>query len=180
MNRILAANPSLLQHILQVQHAPQAYSPFACPHCGIACPWHHGVYLRKADRSDTADASFNPVPVCRFICRRCRRTCSRLPLAIAPRRWYDWDSQQRVLVWLLSELSLHQASARACLDRRTVRRWYAWLREQTEIFAFHLRSRFPEQLGRIGGDWKVFWRTCLDLMPLRDAMALLDRELDVP
>ena len=27
----------------------------------------------------------------------CRRTCSRLPLCIAPRRWYDWALQQVVL-----------------------------------------------------------------------------------
>jgi hypothetical protein len=67
--------------------------------------------------------------VCRCICRGlgCRRTCSRLPLAIAPRRWYDRAIQQRVLEWLLSALSLHQAGERARLDRRTVRRLCASL-----------------------------------------------------
>jgi transposase-like protein len=180
MDRILSANPSLLQHILQVHHSPEAYRPFACPHCGLASPWLHGVYVRKADRSGAADDSLNPVPVCRFLCRGCGRTCSRLPLAIAPRRWYDWEMQQRVLQWLLSAVSLHQASERAHLDRRTVRRWREWLREQTALFSFHLRERFPEQLGRIGGDWMAFWRACLDLMPLCEAMALLGPKLDVP
>lgn len=181
MNRILSANPSLLQHILQVHHSPQTYRPCACPHCGLAGLWLHGIYVRKADRSGAVDDSLNPVPVCRFLCHGCGRTCSRLPLAMTPRRWYDWEVQQRVLVWLLSELSLHQISARACLDRRTVRRWREWLREQTALFSFHLRERFPEQLGRIGGDWKAFWRACLELMPLCEAMALLaSRGLDVP
>jgi transposase-like protein len=179
MNRILAANPSLFQHIIQIHHSPEVYRPIACPHCGVACPWLHGVYVRKADRSDAADGSFNPVPVCRFICRGCRRTCSRLPLAIAPRRWYDWAIQQHVLEWLLSELSLHQAAERASLDRRTVRRWWGWLKSSTELFSFNLRGRFPE-LGRTGDDWKTFWRAVLNLMPLCEAMAWLDRELVVP
>ena len=98
---------------------------------------------------------------------------------MAPRRWYDWEVQQRVLEWLLAELSLHMVSERARLDRRTVRRWWEWLREQTTLFSFHLRQRFPD-LGRTGDDWKAFWRACLDLMPLRDVMELLDRSLDVP
>jgi hypothetical protein len=103
--------------------------PHECPHCGLHSPWHHGCYERKADSDGTADASLNPVPVCRFICRGlgCKRTCSRLPLALAPRRWYDWAIQQRVLEWLLSALSLHQAGERARLDRGTVRRLCASL-----------------------------------------------------
>jgi hypothetical protein len=180
MNRILSANPSLLHHIFQISHSPQAYRPEQCPHCGLADPWHHGVYERKADRSCTGgETSLNHVPVCRFFCGGCWRTCSRLPLAMAPRRWHDWEVQQRVLEWLLAELSLHQASKCAHLDRRTVRRWWEWLREQTTLFSFFLRKRFPD-LGRSGDDWKAFWRACLDLMPLRDVMEMLDCSLDVP
>jgi transposase-like protein len=179
MLRILAANPFLPQHIDQIHHAPEVYRPLACVHCGLGWPWHHGCYERKADRSGAVDASLNPVPVCRFICHGCGRTCSRLPLAIAPRRWYDWAIQQRVLEWLLSELSLHQAGERAHLDRRTVRRWWEWLKSCTEQFSFKLRSRFPE-LGRVGDDWKAFWRAVLNQMPLCEAMAWLDRELVIP
>lgn len=179
MLRILAANPLLSQHIAQILHAPELYRPLACAHCGLASPWHHGFYTRKADRSGGPDASLNPVPVCRFICHGCRRTGSRVPLAIAPRRWYDWALQQRVLEWLLSALSLHQAAKRAELDRRTVRRWWAWLKSSTQLFSFKLRSRFPE-LGRAGDDWKAFWRAVLAAMPLCEAMAWLDRELVVP
>jgi len=179
MLRILAANPFLPQHIDQIHHAPEVYRPLACVHCGLGSPWRHGCYKRKADRSGAVDASLNPVPVCRFICHGCGRTCSRLPLAIAARRWYDWAIQQRVLEWLLSELSLHQAGERAHLDRRTVRRWWEWLKSCTEQFSFKLRSRFPE-LGRAGDDWKAFWRAVLNQMPLCEAMAWLDLDLVVP
>jgi transposase-like protein len=180
MLRILSANPFLPQHIEQVHHCPEVYRPIACPHCGLGGLWHHGCYERKADRPGAkADVSLNPVPVCRFMCQGCGHTCSRLPLCIAPRRWYDWDIQQRVLQWLMSELSLHRVSERARLDRRTVRRWWEWLESCTETFSFHLRSRFPE-LGRAGDDWQAFWRVCLNLMPLSEAMAWLDYELSVP
>jgi transposase-like protein len=180
MLRILSANPFLAQHIEQVLHCPEVYRPIACPHCGLGGLWHHGCYERKADRPGArADVSLNPVPVCRFMCQGCGHTCSRLPLCIAPRRWYDWDIQQRVLQWLMSELSLHQVSERARLDRRTVRRWWEWLESCTETFSFHLRSRFPE-LGRAGDDWQAFWQACLNLMPLSEAMAWLDYDISVP
>jgi len=90
MHRILSANPFLPQHIAQIEHAPAVYLPAACPHCGLAGLWQHGCYERKADRGDAAaGASLNPVRVCRFLCQGCGRTCSRLPLCIAPRRWHD-------------------------------------------------------------------------------------------
>jgi transposase-like protein len=179
MLRILAANPFLPQHIDQILHAPEVYRPLACVYCGLGLPWCHGFYARKADRSGEADASLNPVPVCRFLCHGCGRTSSRLPMAIAPLRWYDWEVQQRVLEWLLSAMSLHQAAERAHLDRRTVRRWWEWLKSNTELFAFKLRERFAE-LGRTGDDWKQFWRAVLNRMPLCEAMAWLDRDLVVP
>jgi hypothetical protein len=180
MYRILSANPTLQQHIAQINLDPLAYLPDACPHCGLGGLWQHGFYERKADRSDSAwETSLNPVFICRFFCSGCRRTCSRLPLCIAPLRWYDWELQQNVLEWLLAEISLRQASIRASLDRRTVRRWWAWLNARTDQFAFHLRSRFPE-LGRASGDFKSFWKACLKQLPLSDLMAWLDKELAVP
>ncbi len=179
MNRILSANSQLREHIAHIAHAPQAYRPDKCPYCGVAHPWLHGLYWRKADRDATAGASKNPVPVARFCCSSCRRTCSRLPLCIAPRRWYNWEMQQCVLLWLLSDQSLHQVSWWAGPSRSTVRRWREWLRLRSERFMFCLRSRFPE-LGRIDDSWQAFWCNCLDQMPLRQAMAWLDRELAIP
>jgi Domain of unknown function (DUF6431) len=116
MHRIVFAFPTLQQHLRAVRSTPQSYRPDACGHCGSACLWCHGCYHRKADRND--DGSLNPVPVLRFRCSTCRRTCSRLPLCICPRRWYGWALQQQVLLLLLIGASLRRCGARPELLHR--------------------------------------------------------------
>jgi len=140
--------------------------------------WRHGCYHRKADRGAGAGESLNPVPVLRFLCRACERTCSRLPACIAPRRWYDWFVQQAVLLLLLSGGSVCHCARCTSRDRRTVRRWRDWLRERSEQFAFFLRSRLPE-LGRLP-EFESFWRNVIDGLSLQKAIAWLDRDLVVP
>jgi len=108
----------------------------------------------------------------------CNRTCSRLPLCIAPRRWYGWAVQQTVLQFLLIGGSVRRCSRSTGLARRTVRRWRDWLDERSETFAFVLRSRFAE-LGR-SPDRSAFWRQVLDHLSLAPAMAWLDQEIIVP
>ena len=123
--------------------------------------WGHGCYYRKADRGRYPGPSRNPVPILRYCCPGCSRTCSRLPLCIAPRRWYDWAVQQQVLQFLLNGYALHCCSRCTFLDRRTVRRWRDWLNTCSETFMFFLRSRFPEW-GR-SVDQPSFWRLVLDV-----------------
>ena len=177
MHRIVTSVTSLGQHLEALGANPEVYRPVACPHCRLGGLWRHGCYHRKADRSAGGE-SRNPVPVLRFLCRACERTCSRLPLCIAPRRWYDWAVQQVVLALLLAGCSLHRCCRCTCRARRTVRRWWDWLRDRGESFAFFLRSRFA-QLGR-SADHESFWRHVLHSMSLGQAMAWLDRELIVP
>ena len=177
MHRIVASIITLDQHLDAVKTNRDAYRPDACPYCRLGGLWRHGCYHRKADRSADGE-SRNPVPVLRFLCRQCLRTCSRLPLCIAPRRWYDWAVQQVVLALLLSGSSLHIFSRCTCRARRTVRRWRDWLHERSESFAFFLRSRFA-QLGR-SADHDSLWRNVFDRLSLAQAMAWLDRELIVP
>jgi len=181
MYRIVPAVISLEQHLETVSHKPYVYRPSRCPHCGLANRlWGHGRYERKAvrpghiDEADEAANVENPIPIFRFLCGGCRRTCSRLPAVIAPRRWYDWSTQQRVLGLLLLGQSLRRASATARLGRHTVRRWWRWLAGRSELFGLFLKTRFSE-LGR-AVDWKSFWMVCFDRMPLRDCMALLDND----
>ena len=174
MQRIVPAILSLPQHREFLEHEPVIYRPAACPHCGLAKPWSHGFYARKADRQPTSSESMNPVFIPRFYCQGCRQTCSRLPECVAPRRWYGWAVQQGVLLWLLAGGSVHQAADRGGVDRHTVRRWWGWLKERSEMFGFWLRSRFPD-LGR-SADFAGFWQACLASMPLSQAMAWLDLE----
>jgi hypothetical protein len=178
MQRIVSSTTTLEHHCSAVSQTPEVYRPLCCPHCGLKVLWRHGHYYRKADRGRHGEVSFNPVPICRYCCSGCRRTCSRLPLCIAPRRWYDWLVQQEVLQKLLSGFSLHACSRCTCLDRRTVRRWRDWLHARSATFTFFLRSRFPKW-GR-SPEGPHFWRAVLDYMPLPEVMAWLDRDLTVP
>lgn len=179
MQRIVSSIKTLEHHCRAIIDTPEVYRPPCCPHCGLKVMWRHGHYDRKADRGGHDGPSLNPVPVSRYSCSGCRRTCSRLPLCIAPRRWYDWAVQQAVLVFLLVGGSLHECSrCGRCLDRRTVRRWRDWLESRSDVFTFFLRSRFPEW-GR-SADGPPFWRAVLDHTSLADVMAWLDRDLIVP
>jgi transposase-like protein len=172
MQRIVPAILTLQQHREALEGDPVIYRPAACPHCGLAKPWGHGGYPRKADRRPEPPGSLNPVFIPRFFCQGCRQTCSRLPECIAPRRWYGWVVQQVVLLWLWAGGSVHQAAVQGGVDRHTVRRWRDWLRARGEVFGFRLRSRFPE-LGRAVA-FSGFWRGCWAAMPLSEAMAWLD------
>lgn len=177
MQRIVGGIASLAQHLLTIATDPEQYRPRACPHCGRAGVWRHGCYHRKADRS-AGGVSLNPVPVLRFLCGACVRTCSRLPECIAPRRWWDWAVQQAVLLMLLAGVSVRGCARQSGRDRHTVRRWRHWLAARGEQFAFFLRSRWPE-LGR-QGDYASFWRQVIAELSLGQAMAWLDGELLVP
>jgi len=101
MQRIVAGIDTIKQHLEAIKQTPEAYRPPCCPHCGLKTLWQHGHYERKADRRAGQD-SLNPVPICRYCCSGCRRTCSRLPACIAPRRWYDWSVQQALLAQRLN------------------------------------------------------------------------------
>lgn len=178
MNRIVASVTTLEQHIEAVKQTPEIYRPLCCPHCGIKIVWQHGYYTRKADRRQQGEDSLNPVPILRFCCSACRRTCSRLPLCIAPRRWYDWSAQQGALDGLLNGDSLRGCARAEVRDRSTIGRWWNWLQERGQTFESHLRARLPE-LGRVAG-FVDFWRHVFKSMGLAAAMALLDWELIVP
>jgi transposase-like protein len=170
MYRIVLEYLTLEQHLRAVVSTAQSYRPDRCPHCGSGNLWGHGCYDRKADHS--SHAALNPVPVPRFRCPECSRTCSRLPLCICPRRWYGWALQQLVFSLRLSGVSLRRTAAVTGLARHTVRRWWRWLEAGSGDFAFYLRSRFHD-LGRTT-DAPSFWRACFARMPLCGAMAWLD------
>lgn len=81
------------------------------------------------------------------LCLGRHQTCSRLPECIAPRRWYNWVTQQIVILMLLCNYSLCCCSQQYRLDRRTIRRWWNELHERSHEFELFLRVRFPD-LGR--------------------------------
>lgn len=171
MLRLVPLIASLQEHLESLDRTPNVYRPLRCPQCGLAGLWGHGHYERKADR-DTGE--LNPIPVPRFRCRGCRATCSRLPSCLPPRRWYLWSVQAAALLSLLSGASLRECASTSGRARSTVRRWWRWLQQRQELFAFHLCSHWPEW-GR-AGQWQPFWQRCLQEQPLRETIAWLDRQ----
>jgi hypothetical protein len=177
MRRIVVGITALKQHVDAVKGSPERYRPRCCPHCGIKNLWRHGHYERKAGRQ-LEDRSLNPVLICRYRCTGCRRTCSRLPECIAPRRWYDWSVQQAALGRRLTGCPEGSCADCGGPDERTVDRWWQWLKMRSELFEFHLRARFAE-LGRAAG-FGAFWRRVFATLGLARAMAILDHEISVP
>ena len=179
MQRIVPSITTLAQHYHAMAQDAHEYRLRACPHCGLGKPWRHGCYQRKVERQAEVDGARQLARVCRYFCRGCRRTHSRLPLCIAPLRWYDWAVQQLVLRLLLAGVSLRAAAKCVAVDRHTARRWRDWLdAPQATRFMFHLRSQWPA-LGRTA-DGPPFWREVLARPGLAQAMACLDRVLTVP
>ena len=134
MPRIVPAITTLLQHLHMLSNSPEVYRPSACPHCGLGGLWSHGCYERKPDRGPHSSGTLNPIPIPRYFCRGCGRTCSRLPQCIAPRRWYGWAVQQLVLQLLLAGCSLHRCACWMGLDRRTAGRWRGWLDDRCLLY----------------------------------------------
>ncbi len=143
MARIVPGIDSLEQHLKQLQHDPEVYRPNCCPHCGKSGVHRHGHYDRNTPRGTGLALSLGPLRILRFFCSTCRRTCSRLPACLAPWRQYLWSVQQVVLEWLLAGGTLRQAARRYSPSRRTIGRWWQWLKARFEEQSFHLRSRFP-------------------------------------
>jgi transposase-like protein len=176
MSRIVSGIDTLEQHLIALNQTPKIYHPTRCPNCGHGKLRHHGYYYRKADRSSTrGEDNMNPIPIPRYQCLFCQRSCSRLPSYLPPHRWYHWKLQQKVLESILQKVRSYRAcNRRFNLDRSTVRRWWHWLESSTPNFEFSLRSRYPE-LGRTTGG-QSFWLTALQERPLSFLMTSLDND----
>lgn len=178
MRRIVIGITSLEQHLQMLSQDREVYRPHSCPRCGFGTLWEHGSYDRKADRIGVGEENLNPIPIPRYLCAGCERTCSRVPECIAPRRWYNWIVQA---VCLRAVMRGAQPEGEASLShpaRRTIGRWWHWLGECGPIFRFHLSSRFAE-LGRLAEELD-YWRHVIKTMGLSRAMAFVNQETRVP
>lgn len=171
MRPIVPGIGSLAQHLKQLEKAPETYRPERCPHCGKAGVWCHGAYTRKSDREGRGEDCLNPVPIPRFYCRHCRRTCSVLPECIPPRRWYLWSIQQAAMVLWLAGISIEKVAEQVLPSADTIWRWWSRLRARFPEHGFHLRRHFA----RWGVHQSItsLWRAVLAELSLAQAMFLL-------
>lgn len=168
MTWILSDILSLTQYLVTVQ-MKEFSDTGRCPHCGNATLWHHGYYYRKPDRS-TDTQSLNPLPIQRYFCPNCKKTCSALPECLPPRRWYLWQIQQAALTLLLAGKSMRAIAQEITPSRRTIGRWSTRFKEQFHLHKDVLCGHFID-LGRNIG-LSDFWRACLNKISLSHAMRL--------
>jgi transposase-like protein len=167
------------QHQQRLADDPDAYRPERCPHCGKAGIHRHGHYERNAPRGEGLAFLLKQLFIPRFHCPHCRSTCSRLPVCVAPWRQYLWKAQQATLERLLAGASRREMARAYAPSRRTIGRWWQWLKERFDAHSLHLRSRFAD-LGRVL-DFSTFWPACFAQMGLGEAMAWLEHDgVDVP
>lgn len=77
-----------------------------------------------------------------------------------------------LLCCLLAGCSIRYASSLIGVGRSTGRRWWNWLKGQSDRFAFYLKDRFPN-LGRTS-DLRDFWVRYFEGGSLSFAMVILD------
>jgi DNA-directed RNA polymerase subunit N (RpoN/RPB10) len=171
MRHIVPGIATLAQHLKQIKEAPETYRPERCPHCGKAGVWCHGTYTRKSDRESRSDERLDPLPILRFYCRHCRRTCSVLPECIPPRRWYLWSIQQAAMVLWLAGLSIAKTAEQVLPSVDAIWRWRSRLRACFSEHGFHLRRQFAKW--GVHQRPKSLWHAILAELSLSQAMYLL-------
>ena len=174
MSRILPGIETVEQHQALLDENPDVYRPVCCPKCSRAGLHHHGCYERNPPRGEGLSLELGAVFILRFFCPACRRTCSRLPACLSPRRQYWWKRQQAVVERLSAGASVRTVAREEPPSRRTIGRWRDWIEHAVDLHALPLRSRFAE-LGR-GQGWAAFWSSCLHTMSLSEAMGWLDHD----
>lgn len=174
MHRIVSGIDTLEQHVIEVVLNPERYRPSCCLQCGMKVMWFHGCYYRYPDRGLESRGRNNPVTILRFICSHCRKTCSRLPSCIPPRRWYTWIVQQWVMLALMMGEPLNSVSKRFSPGRRTLQRWMNELREKNNYFRFKLANHYSE-LER-HPSFNDYWQHAMASIGLDNLMATLDNQ----
>ncbi len=172
MSVIMPKITSLKQYLKLIAEDPHQLCPERCPYCGKAGLNYHGCYYRKPDRENKGACNLNPIPITRFLCCSCGRTCSVLPECIPPRRWYIWKIQQVVLERLLSGECFRHIAKQVTPSRSTIARWWHRLKERYPIYRMVLCSRFS-WLG-YSDEVQGFWKKVMEKMALSAAMLVLN------
>lgn len=167
---------SLEQYLKELKNSgAHKFRPKCCPHCQRHGLRAHGHYNRKADRQlyPHEHSNLNPIPILRFYCPHCRRTCSVLPECIAPRRWYSWKEQEHCLVASFHESSVQKIAKKFLPSRQTINRWLHWVVDRFKEFRPDLQSRFPF----LGYESEAlnWWKKLLKKMRLSATMVILNK-----
>jgi transposase-like protein len=168
MRYIVPGILTLDQHLKSLNAEPELYRPKQCPYCGMGSLRSHGNYYRKSDRD--GEVGYIPIPIPRFFCPYCHKTCSALPECIAPKRWYVWRIQQMALSLLLAGESFRTIAKKILPSRSTISRWFSRFKER---FRLH-QDTLCNHCGDLGLTKTVeqFWPVCFAKISLAKAMYL--------
>ena len=170
MVHIFAGILSLVQYIERLKHDPEKLRLEHCLCCGKSNPWRHGSYSREADRINPSIESLNPIFIQRYYCPACHKTCSVLPECIPPRRWYLWETQQRVILLFLLCGSARAVEQEERPSRHTIKRWVSWLRVQFKLHRDAICNYLP-CFGLLT-EPVSFWKHTFDKLSLSKVMHL--------
>ena len=172
MRPIVAEIHSLVEYNQLIAVNLESLRPEKCPYCFCSNLHFHGHYDRKSDRESPPGENLNPIPIYRFLCPDCKRTCSTLPECIPPRRWYIWATQKKAIFSYFKYGSFAEASQEVIPSGQTIRRWFNRLVEKFQIHAATLRATFS-WLGYIS-ELIPFWQAWCDKRKLSTAMLCLN------
>lgn len=168
---ILPEITTLVQYLFLIKVKPSMFNNIIkCTHCGCRNLWKHGYYYRKSDRDNTGEQSLNPIPIQRFLCLSCKKTCSALPECIPPKRWYLWAIQQIIFTLFLIGNSIYDISKKYLPSRHTISRWIERFKQQFQLHKSVLLQYFVD-LGRTT-DFTELWLNCFKNISLGQAMRL--------
>lgn len=164
---------TLKQYLFQIENSnSNIFDNIRCAHCGSTKLWKHGFYYRKADRYNNPNQSLNPIPIQRFLCLSCKKTCSVLPECIPPKRWYLWEIQQIIFTLFLAGKTICAIAKESIPSRYTISRWINHFQQQFELYKSILCQQFFE-LGR-SKDFTDFWLNCFKNISLAQAMRIFN------
>lgn len=176
MRPIIADILELPQYLELIKNDRSQLRPKTCPYCPHHFVHFHGCFPRKPDRTNS---QLNPIPIFRFRCPECRRTCSVLPECISSRRWYMWLDQEVAIKDVAKDESFRKSARQSLPSRQSIARWWYRLVEQFEEHHQHFRVCYAE-LGKII-TCKDFWVTLLKKISLSKAMlSLIQAKMAIP
>ena len=136
MAQIIKNYTSLEKYEQDVEYNPEGLKPSTCKECGCNNIWCNSFYERAVSGRCANRQKADPIAILRFKCSRCKNHYSVLPSIIPLLRWYLWCMQQWVLSMVLNGYSMQKAAKEAEVNRKTVSRWYHWLKNKFKIKFF--------------------------------------------
>lgn len=144
MAQIIKDFKTIEEYIYLVEYNPEYLKPNSCSTCGCQHIWINGTYERAINQRNNNKDSSEAVSILRLKCSKCNSHYSILPSIIPLLRWYLWCMQQKALDLVLNGQSFYAVANIVGVDRKTVSRWYYWLKNKFNLISSLVNSTTTE------------------------------------